>query len=55
MNGGGADQFIEQVREKLGERARMEPDKPQSRQVFGLEIKEILKGHGAGARTKRGW
>jgi chromosomal replication initiation ATPase DnaA len=39
----GGKAFIERVREKLGERARIEPDKPQSRQVFGLEIKEIIK------------
>lgn len=39
----GSKLFIERLREKLGERARIEHDKPQSRQVFGVAIQEIIK------------
>jgi REP element-mobilizing transposase RayT len=39
----GGKAFIERVIEKLGGLARIEPDKPQSRQVFGLEIDKIIK------------
>jgi REP-associated tyrosine transposase len=39
----GSQVFIERVKEKLGDRARIEHDKPQSRQVFGLGIEQIIK------------
>jgi putative transposase len=43
----GSKAFIGRVKEKLGERARVEEEKPQSRQVFGVELEEIV---GATAR-----
>ena len=39
----GDQGFIEWVREKLGERARVEDEKPESRRVFGLGIEEIAR------------
>jgi REP element-mobilizing transposase RayT len=35
--------FVEKVREQLGERARVEAEKPESRQVFGLGVEEIAR------------
>lgn len=35
--------FIEWVRERLGDRARVEDEKPESRRVFGLGIDEIAR------------
>src|SRR3989304_6317848 len=35
--------FIEWVRERLGDRARVEEEKPESRRVFGLGIEEIAR------------
>lgn len=45
-NGGpilGEQGFIEWVREKLGDRARVEQDKPESRRVFGFGVEEIAR------------
>jgi len=30
------------VRERLGDKARVEQEKPESRRVFGLELEEIV-------------
>jgi REP element-mobilizing transposase RayT len=35
--------FVQRVRELLGERARVEAEKPESRLIFGLEIEEITR------------
>jgi len=35
--------FIERVREKLGDKARVEEAKPESRRVFALGIEEIAR------------
>jgi chromosomal replication initiation ATPase DnaA len=35
--------FIEWVRKKLGDKARVEEAKPESRRVFGLGIEEIVR------------
>ncbi len=35
--------FIQKVREMLGERAKVEAAKPESRQVFGLRVEEIAR------------
>jgi len=43
----GSKAFIGRVRERLGDKARVEEDKPQSRRVFGLELEKIV---GATAR-----
>ena len=43
----GSKAFIERIREKLGDKARVEAEKPQSRQIFGIEIEAIV---GATAR-----
>lgn len=46
INGGsilGEQGFIEWVREKLGDRARVEQDKPESRRVFGFGVEEIAR------------
>jgi hypothetical protein len=43
----GSKKFIERLREKLGDKARVDEEKPESRQVFGLEIQEIV-----GARVR---
>lgn len=37
----GSKGFIERVREKLGDKARVDGEQPQSRQVFSLEIEKI--------------
>ena len=38
----GSKAFIGRIREKLGDKARVDEEKPESRQVFGLEIEEIV-------------
>lgn len=43
----GSKAFIERIREKLGNKARVEAEKPQSREIFGIEIEAIV---GATAR-----
>src|SRR2546428_13345357 len=37
----GSKAFIGRIREKLGDKARVNEEKLQSRQVFGLKIEEI--------------
>ena len=39
--------FIERIREKLGDKARIEQEKPESKRVFGVELAQIV---GATAR-----
>ena len=39
----GSKAFIERVIKKLGEKARVDPEKPQSRQIFGIGIEEIVE------------
>jgi len=39
----GNRDFIEWVKAKLGDRARVEERKPESRKVFGIEVKEIAR------------
>jgi chromosomal replication initiation ATPase DnaA len=43
----GSRAFIERVREKLGHKARVEAEKPESREIFGIGIEDIV---GATAR-----
>jgi REP element-mobilizing transposase RayT len=58
----GSKAFIERIRARLGDKARVDEEKPQSRQVFGLEIEEIVgatvREYGKGVdelkRRKRG-
>ncbi len=58
----GSKTFIERIREKLGDNARVDQEKPESRRVFGLEIERIVEatardyGEGVGElkRRKRG-
>jgi chromosomal replication initiation ATPase DnaA len=58
----GSKKFIERLREKLGDKARVDEEKPESRQVFVLEIEEIVgvtvREYGKGVdelkRRKRG-
>jgi len=38
----GSKTFIERITEKLGERAMVEAEKPQSRELFRIEIEDIL-------------
>jgi hypothetical protein len=35
--------FVQRVREMLGERAKVEAEKPESRKVFGLGVEEIVR------------
>ncbi len=35
--------FVHRVRERLGEKAKVEAAKPESRQVFGLRVEEIVR------------
>ncbi|MEX0803964.1 MAG: hypothetical protein WD688_11705 [Candidatus Binatia bacterium] len=35
--------FIQKVREMLGEKAKVETAKPESRQVFGLRVEDIAR------------
>ncbi|MBM4260076.1 MAG: transposase [Deltaproteobacteria bacterium] len=39
----GSKEFIEVVIEKLGDKARVEAEKPESREIFGTGIAEIVK------------
>ena len=39
----GERNFIERVKKKLGGRARVEEEKPESRRIFGLEVDEIAR------------
>ena len=39
----GSKEFIGWIRERLGAKARVEQEKPESRRVFGLELEEIVK------------
>jgi REP element-mobilizing transposase RayT len=39
----GNTSFIERVKRKLGDRARVDEEKPESRQVFGLGVEEIAR------------
>jgi REP element-mobilizing transposase RayT len=59
----GSKAFIEGVIEKLGEKARVETEKPQSREIFGIGIEEIVEAtareygkrpEALGGRIKRG-
>jgi putative transposase len=58
----GSKAFIEKIKEKLGNKARVEAEKPESRQVFGLKIEAIVNAtarvYGKGVaelkRRKRG-
>lgn len=38
----GSKAFIGRVRERLGDKARVEQEKPESRRVFGLELEDIV-------------
>jgi len=38
----GSKAFIGRVRERLGDKARVEQEKPEPRRVFGLELEEIV-------------
>jgi putative transposase len=58
----GSKAFIGRIREKLGDKARVDEEKPESREVFALEIEEIVeatareygKGEGELKRRRRG-
>ena len=39
----GDKAFVEWVKERIGERAKVEEEKPQSRRVFGLGLEEIVR------------
>ena len=39
----GGKGFVQRVREMLGEKAKVEAAKPESRQVFGLRVEEIAR------------
>jgi putative transposase len=39
----GSKAFVERIKEKLGQKARAEEEKPQSRRLFGLELEEIMQ------------
>ena len=39
----GSKAFVAWVKEKIGERAKVEEEKPQSRRVFGLGLQEIVR------------
>jgi len=39
----GSKAFIRRIREKLGDKARVDEEKPESREVFALEIEEIME------------
>jgi putative transposase len=38
----GSDEFIARVKDKLGDRARVEPEKPESRRIFSPDLREIV-------------
>ncbi|MBI4529706.1 MAG: transposase [Deltaproteobacteria bacterium] len=39
----GSKEFIGRVRERLGNKARVEQEKPQSRRIFGVDLEEIVE------------
>ena len=39
----GDKAFVERVKEQIGQRARVEEEKPQSRRVFGLGLQDIVR------------
>ena len=39
----GGKAFVERVKEKIGQRARVEEEKPQSRRVFGIGLRDIVR------------
>jgi REP element-mobilizing transposase RayT len=39
----GSKEFTGRVRERLGDKARVEQEKPQSRQIFGVDLEEIVE------------
>ncbi len=39
----GSKEFIGRVKERLGDKARVESEKPESRRVFGLDLEEIVE------------
>jgi putative transposase len=65
----GSEEFIGRVKERLGGKARVEQEKPESRRIFGLDLEEVvettareygkaveeLSDEGGAERTKRGW
>jgi hypothetical protein len=38
----GSKEFIERVRDRLGDKARVEQEKPESRRIFGVELEAIV-------------
>jgi len=53
----GDRDFTEWVKERLGDRARVEEEKPESRKVFGLGVEEIARATArvyGGKRTRHG-
>ena len=38
----GSEEFIGRVKERLGDKARVEQEKPESRRIFGLGLQEIV-------------
>ena len=39
----GSKEFIGRVRERLGDKARVEQEKPESRRIFGVELEQIVE------------
>jgi len=39
----GSKEFIGRVRERLGDKARVEQEKPESRRIFGVDLEEIVE------------
>src|SRR3990172_9104082 len=39
----GSKEFIGRVRERLGDNARVEQEKPESRRIFGVDLEEIVE------------
>jgi len=58
----GSREFIGKVKERLGDKARVEQEKPESRRIFGVDLEEIVEAtareYGKGVeelkRRKRG-
>jgi putative transposase len=65
----GSREFLARVRQRLGDKARVEQEQPESRRIFGPDLEEIveatareygkgveeLKRRKRGGRTRRGW
>ncbi|MPZ77049.1 MAG: hypothetical protein GEU77_11055 [Deltaproteobacteria bacterium] len=39
----GSKEFIDRIKERLGDKARIEEEKPESRRIFGLDLEEIVE------------